>query len=215
MVVEPQPFPPMQFLQNTNLLLQNSIFSRCSSFSHPAIANSNIRIGIVNMATSLPFQFEALRPNPCRPPCPYLLICHRLSRRLTGGTGRQKSERQDALWVATDEIAKGPGHPFYTRLNAMFAKAGFDRWVEKRCQRFYAKEGRPGIPPGVYFRMLMIGYFEGLESERGIAWRCADSLTLRAWAREPSSPKRYPRDPSFVGAAASVSPSCPAERESR
>ncbi len=93
--------------------------------------------------------------------------------------GRQKSERQEALWIATDEIAKGPGHPFYTRLNAIFAESGFDRWVEKRCQRFYAKQGRPGIPPGVYFRMLMIGYFEGLDSERGIAWRCADSLTLR------------------------------------
>ena len=93
--------------------------------------------------------------------------------------GRRKSERQDALWIATDEVAKGPGHPFYARLNAIFAEAGFDRWIEKRCQRFYAKEGRPGIPPGVYFRMLMIGYFEGLDSERGIAWRCADSLTLR------------------------------------
>jgi len=93
--------------------------------------------------------------------------------------GRHRSERQDALWIATDEVAKGPGHPFYTRLNAIFAEAGFDRWVEKRCQRFYAKRGRPGIPPGVYFRLLMIGYFEGLDSERGIAWRCADSLTLR------------------------------------
>ncbi len=93
--------------------------------------------------------------------------------------GRHRSERQDALWIATDEVAKGPGHPFYARLNAIFDEAGFDRWVEKRCQRFYAREGRPGIPPGVYFRMLMIGYFEGLDSERGIAWRCADSLTLR------------------------------------
>ena len=93
--------------------------------------------------------------------------------------GRQKSERQAALWIATEQIAKGPGHPFYVRLNAVFAEGGFDRWVEKRCQRFYAKEGRPGIPPGVYFRMLMIGYFEGLDSERGIAWRCADSLALR------------------------------------
>ncbi len=93
--------------------------------------------------------------------------------------GRHRLERQDALWIATDEVAKGPGHPFYAKLNAIFAEAGFDRWVEKRCQRFYAKGGRPGIPPGVYFRLLMIGYFEGLDSERGIAWRCADSLTLR------------------------------------
>jgi len=93
--------------------------------------------------------------------------------------GRYRSERQDSLWIATASVAKGPGHPFYTRLNAIFAEAGFDRWVEKRCQRFYAKQGRPGIPPGVYFRLLMIGYFEGLDSERGIAWRCADSLSLR------------------------------------
>ncbi len=93
--------------------------------------------------------------------------------------GRRSSERQDALWIVSDEVTKGPGHPFYARLNAIFDDAGFDRWVEKRCQRFYATEGRPGIPPGVYFRMLMIGYFEGLDSERGIAWRCADSLTLR------------------------------------
>ena len=92
--------------------------------------------------------------------------------------GRHRSERQDALWISTDEVANGPGHPFYTRLNAIFAESGFDRWVEKRCQRFYARAGRPGIPPGVYFRMLMICYFEGLDSERGIAGRCADSLAL-------------------------------------
>lgn len=62
----------------------------------------------------------------------------------------------------------------------MLAAAGFDRWAEERCARFYAeKVGRPGVPPGVYFRMLMIGYLEGIDSERGIAWRCADSLSLR------------------------------------
>ena len=94
--------------------------------------------------------------------------------------GKRSSQRQDVLWVATQEIAQGPGSPFYRRLNACLAQAGFDRWVEQRCEEFYAGEiGRPGIPPGVYFRMLMIGYLEGLDSERGIAWRCADSLTLR------------------------------------
>ena len=93
--------------------------------------------------------------------------------------GRRKAKRQDALWIATDAVAKGPGHPFYARLNGIFAESDFDRWAEQRCERFYAKHGRPGIAPGVYFRMLMIGYFEGLDSERGIAWRCADSLTLR------------------------------------
>ncbi len=95
--------------------------------------------------------------------------------------GQRTSQRQDELWIARDQIVCGPGHPFYRRLNAIFDEAGFDRWVEGRCRRFYAKAGRPGIPPGVYFRMLMIGYFEGLDSERGIAWRCADSLALRAF----------------------------------
>jgi transposase len=96
--------------------------------------------------------------------------------------GRRQDERQDELWVATDKIASGPGSPFYARLNAVFREAGFDRWVEDRCASFYTRStGRPGIPPGVYFRMLMIGYLEGVDSERGIAWRCADSLSLRAF----------------------------------
>ena len=94
--------------------------------------------------------------------------------------GKQSQEQQDPLWIPTHAIAKGPGSPFYARLNRMFKASGFDRWVEGRCEGFYAKkQGRPSIPPGVYFRMLMIGYFEGLDSERGIAWRCADSLTPR------------------------------------
>jgi len=94
--------------------------------------------------------------------------------------GRLQGDRQDSLWVPTQDIAGGPGSPFYARLNAILAEAGFDRFVESICERFYAqRSGRPGIPPGVYFRMLMIGYLEGLDSERGIAWRCADSLSLR------------------------------------
>lgn len=94
--------------------------------------------------------------------------------------GRRNSERAEPLWVPTERIARSPGSPFYARLNAILAEAGFDRWVEERCSRFYApRSGRPGIPPGVYFRMLMIGYLERLDSERGIAWRCADSLSLR------------------------------------
>jgi len=96
--------------------------------------------------------------------------------------GRRAAERQEALWVPAEEIVKGPGSPFYTRLNSILRDAGFDRWVEDRCEPFYADgQGRPGIPPGVYFRMLMIGYFEGIDSERRIAWRCADSLSLRAF----------------------------------
>ncbi|HQI28946.1 MAG TPA: transposase, partial [Sedimentisphaerales bacterium] len=95
---------------------------------------------------------------------------------------KRQGERQPNLWINTAEIVRSPGHPFYQRLNLVLAKHGFDRFVEERCQSFYAKRlGRPSIPPGVYFRMLLIGYFEGLDSERGIAWRCADSLALRAF----------------------------------
>jgi len=94
--------------------------------------------------------------------------------------GARSEQRQTPMWVATEKIAPGPGSPFYQQLNAILAEAGFDRFVEAICARFYAqRSGRPGIPSGVYFRMLMIGYLEGLDSERGIAWRCADSLTLR------------------------------------
>jgi transposase len=94
--------------------------------------------------------------------------------------GRREGERQDGMWIATDKLVQGPGHPFYKKLNQVLAEAGFDRFVEGRCAKFYADGvGRPGIAPGVYFRMLFIGYFEGIDSERGIAWRCADSLGLR------------------------------------
>jgi len=79
------------------------------------------------------------------------------------------------------DLAKGPGHPFYTKLNEVLGSAGFDEFVEELCAQYYKQGGRPSIPPGVYFRMLLIGYFEGLDSQRGIAWRCADSLGLRAF----------------------------------
>ena len=94
--------------------------------------------------------------------------------------GRRPRQRQGQLWVEAKRMAKGPGHPFYTRLNQLLAQGGFDSHVEKVCQRFYAKVmGRPSLPPSVYFRLMLIGYFEGIDSERGIAWRVADSLTLR------------------------------------
>jgi transposase len=88
--------------------------------------------------------------------------------------------KQPDLWIATSDLARTPGHPFYERLNALLAEAKFDEFVEERCQRFYADgQGRPSIPPGTYMRMLLVGFFEGLDSERGIAWRCADSLSVR------------------------------------
>src|SRR5882724_7981240 len=93
---------------------------------------------------------------------------------------RKNRERQEQLWVTHTELAAGPGHPFYQRLNEFLEAEKFDAFAEKECAQFYAeKNGRPSLTPGTYFRLLMIGYFEGLDSERGIAWRTADSLGLR------------------------------------
>jgi len=95
---------------------------------------------------------------------------------------RSDTEQQGEMWIPATRIAASPGHPFYERLNRLFAREGFDRFVEAQCAKFYHESlGRPSIPPGVYVRMLLIGYFEGLDSEREIAWRCADSLGLRAF----------------------------------
>ncbi|HTU26934.1 MAG TPA: transposase [Pirellulales bacterium] len=93
----------------------------------------------------------------------------------------KRKRRQDSLFLATADLARSPGHPFYRKLNQLLAEADFDRWIERRCQRYYEteeKRGQPSIPPGVYFRMLLVGYFEGIDSQRGIAWRCADSRSL-------------------------------------
>lgn len=94
--------------------------------------------------------------------------------------GKRKREAQSQFWVPTTELPKTPGHPFYERLNKILDGAGFDAVVETLCAKFYAEElGRPSLPPAIYFRALLIGYFEGLDSERGIAWRVADSMALR------------------------------------
>ena len=95
------------------------------------------------------------------------------------GMGRRK-HRQDTLWVATAELPRTAGHVFYERVNRILNEREFDRFVEDACEKFYAAVmGRPSLAPGKYFRMLLVGYFEGIDSERGIAWRCADSLSLR------------------------------------
>ena len=94
----------------------------------------------------------------------------------------KRRQRQESLFILAEGLPKAAGHPFYQKLNALLAAANFDPWIEKRCQRYYEREekrGQPSLPPGVYFRMLLVGYFEGLDSQRGIAWRCADSLSLR------------------------------------
>src|SRR5215813_11155903 len=96
------------------------------------------------------------------------------------GTRKQR-ERQQDLWIATSDVVGTPGNAFYDRLNQILDEHQFVQKVEAVCRKFYKKSpyGRPSIAPGVYFRSLLIGYFEGLESERGIAWRAADSLSLR------------------------------------
>ncbi len=95
------------------------------------------------------------------------------------GMGRKK-DRQDTLWVATQELPRTGGHVFYERVNRILNETEFDRFVEDSCEKFYTPVmGRPSVAPGRYFRMLLVGYFEGIDAERGIAWRCADSLSLR------------------------------------
>lgn len=96
--------------------------------------------------------------------------------------GKKKRKHQQSMWVLSSELPTSPGHPFYARLNAILDGARFDEYVESRCRRFYADGvGRPGLAPGRYFRLLLLGYFEGLDSERGIAWRVADSLGVRSF----------------------------------
>ena len=94
--------------------------------------------------------------------------------------GKRRDQQVD-LFVPSAHIVQGPGHPFYSKFNEILRAAGFDTFVEELCAKFYKEGGRPGIPPGVYFRMVFIGYFEGIDSQRGIAWRCADSLDLRTF----------------------------------
>ena len=96
--------------------------------------------------------------------------------------GRRRREEQRQFWIATQDMPDVPRHVFYEKLNKLLDEGGFDDYVERLCEDYYARGvGRPGIPPGIYFRMLFIGYFEDIGSQRGIAWRCADSLSLKAF----------------------------------
>jgi transposase len=97
---------------------------------------------------------------------------------------RRKRVRQEGLWTPTAALPVSASHPFYQRLNQILDEKKFDEYVETLCADFYAGEvGRPGLAPGIYFRLLMIGYFEGIDSERGIAWRASDSLSIRSFVR--------------------------------
>src|ERR1700704_6150499 len=97
------------------------------------------------------------------------------------GMGRRTDrEKQQDLWVAASEIVTTPGHVFYERLNTVLKEEKFDQRIEAMCRKYYkSSSGRPSITPGTYFRMLLLGYLEGIDSERGIAWRVADSFSLR------------------------------------
>ncbi|MGD1095592.1 MAG: transposase [Bryobacteraceae bacterium] len=97
---------------------------------------------------------------------------------------RRKRVRQEGLWTPTAALPVSASHPFYQRLNQILDEKRFDEYVEEICKDFYADEvGRPGLAPGIYFRLLMVGYFEGIDSERGIAWRASDSLSIRSFVR--------------------------------
>src|SRR6476661_7264676 len=101
------------------------------------------------------------------------------NRQMSMGT---RETDQPPLWIAASDLPASPGHPFYTQLNTVLETHGFDRFAEDQCRAFYAKVmGRPSLPPGQYFRLLLVGYFEGLDSERGIAWRATDSLAVRSF----------------------------------
>jgi transposase len=100
--------------------------------------------------------------------------------------GKREAEQQQNLFVTHDKLPRSPGHVFYVKLNRLLAEGGFDRWIEALCEPYYCRGvGRPSVPPGVYFRMLLVGYFEGINSQRGIAWRCSDSLSLREFLGIP------------------------------
>ena len=86
------------------------------------------------------------------------------------------------MWIPASDLPRSAAHPFYQRLNRVLDDAGFDAFVEETCTKFYAAVlGRPSLAPGRYFRLLLLGYFEGLDSERAIAWRAADSLSVRTF----------------------------------
>lgn len=100
--------------------------------------------------------------------------------------GKRARSQQEQLWIDSRSLPTAPGHPFCQKLNEVLKAHGFDEYVEGLCAPHYAdRQGRPSVPPGVYFRMLMIGYFEGLDSERLIDGRVSDSLTLRQFLGYP------------------------------
>ena len=94
------------------------------------------------------------------------------------GLGRRKKQKQQSFWVAADKLGGGPRNVFYDRLNQLLDEIDFDRQLEAAAEPYYQNTGRKSMPPGVYFRMIFIGYFEDISSQRGIAWRCENSRSL-------------------------------------
>ena len=117
---------------------------------------------------------------------------------------------QDDLMATWAEMPRSPGHAFYDRLQELLQEARFDAFVEEVCKPYYApRMGAPSLPPGRYFRMPMIGYFEGIDSERGIVWRCADSFWLRDFLRLSNRDKN---SRSFVAVAHAFASAASARR---
>jgi transposase len=119
----------------------------------------------------------------------------------------KRKKRQESLWVAAVELPTSPDHPFYQELNAVLDAAGFDAFAERECRGFYAPVmGRPSLALGRYFRLMLLGYFEGLDSERGMAWRASDSLAIRKFLLRRTQalpvPNACVRDTSTCGIAA-------------
>ena len=127
--------------------------------------------------------------------------------------GKRKDDRQQDLFLTHDRLPRAPGHVFYRKLNHLLAEAGFDRWVETLCDPYYACEGRPSLPPGVYFRMLLVGYFEGIGSQPASRARStAASDRTGAAARRSrlglSAPSLQPSSPISGTKATAISSSC-------
>ena len=112
------------------------------------------------------------------------------------GTRRHR-QRQEQLWITHTELATAPGHPFYKRLSEVLDGEKFDEFCERECAQFYAdSNGRPSLTPGTYFRLLLVGYFEGIDSERGIAWRVKGQTECgkRAVRTEPAQTEQTQRE---------------------
>ncbi len=123
--------------------------------------------------------------------------------------GRRNGARQGEFWVATQQLPTSPGHVFYEKLNELLAEGKFDEWIEELCESYYAKRGRHQVPPGVYFRMLLAGYFEGIGSQRAIAWRSA-AIPCRCAVPGDRSPEGFPDHSSLslIRGPLSRSPRC-------